>query len=60
MDKAVIVWLVVFAAAALIFFGVAVVVTIKGFGDLMALLRHADVRGERAQAANDAADGPDG
>jgi len=45
MDNAVIVWLIVFAVAALIFFGVAAVVTVKGFGDLLALLRDSDVRG---------------
>ena len=59
MDNAVIVWLVIFAAAALIFFGVAVVVTVKGFGDLRDLLRHPDVRGERARTADGSADALD-
>jgi len=44
MDNAVILWLMVFAIAASIFFGVAVVITIKGFADLLALLRGAGRR----------------
>ena len=41
MNNAVIVWLLVFAVAALLFFGVAAVVSVKGFADLLDLLRNA-------------------
>ena len=45
MNTAGIVWLVIFAVAALTFFGVAVVVSVKGVGDLRHLLRSAQKRG---------------
>jgi hypothetical protein len=44
MSKAVAVWLIVFAVSALVFFGVAAVVSIKGFSDLLSLLRHSSNR----------------
>lgn len=40
MDKGVLIWLIVFAFAAAVFFLVAIVVGIKGVGDLRILLRH--------------------
>jgi len=46
MSKAVAVWLIVFAVSALVFFGVAVVVSVKGFSDLLSLLRHSSTRDE--------------
>jgi hypothetical protein len=46
MSNAVIVWLVVFAVAALVFFGVAAVVSVKGFTDLLDLLHHARSKDE--------------
>ncbi|MGH9901130.1 MAG: hypothetical protein ACRD68_04740 [Pyrinomonadaceae bacterium] len=39
MNKGALVWMIVFAASALCFFVVAAVVSVKGFGDLMDLLR---------------------
>jgi hypothetical protein len=44
VNTAGIVWLVIFAVAALTFFGVAVVVSVKGVGDLRHLLRSAQKR----------------
>lgn len=39
MDRGAVVWLIVFALAAIIFFGIAAVVAVKGLGDLQRLLR---------------------
>jgi hypothetical protein len=39
MNTGTLVWMVIFAAAALCFFAVAAVVSVKGFGDLKELLR---------------------
>ena len=39
MSNAVIAWLVIFAVAALVFFAVSAVVSVKGFSDLLSLLR---------------------
>ena len=46
MDSGAIVWLVIFAASAILFFGIAAVVAVKGFGDLQRLLRHSKRHGE--------------
>jgi hypothetical protein len=40
MDKGVLIWLIIFALSAAVFFLVAAVVTVKGLGDLRTLLRH--------------------
>ena len=40
MNNGVIVWLVIFALAASIFFLIAAIVSIKGFADLQDLLQH--------------------
>ena len=45
MNIAGIVWLVIFAIAAVTFFVVAAVVSVKGVGDLRHLLRGAQKRG---------------
>ena len=45
MNTAGIVWLLIFAVAALMFFGVAVVVSVKGVADLRHLLRSGRKRG---------------
>jgi hypothetical protein len=50
MDNGVIAWLIVFAISALVFFGVAVVVSVKGFTDLLTLLRHTSRRDENGPA----------
>ena len=39
MTSAALFWLLLFAAAALVFFGIALVVTIRGMSDLRDLLR---------------------
>ena len=39
MNTSTLVWMLIFAAAALCFFVIAAVVTVKGFGDLKELLR---------------------
>lgn len=40
MNKGALVWLILFAISATVFFLVAVVVAVKGVGDLRVLLRH--------------------
>ncbi len=42
MNNSVIIWLIIFALAAICFFVIAAIVTVKGFGDLGALLRHSE------------------
>jgi len=44
MDSGAIVWLVIFALSALLFFGIAAVVAVKGLGDLRKLLRYSKRR----------------
>ena len=39
MNTGTLVWMIIFAAAALCFFVVAAVVSVRGFGDLKELLR---------------------
>jgi hypothetical protein len=53
MSKAVAVWLIVFAVSALVFFGVAVVVSVKGFSDLLSLLQHSSFRDKVEPASED-------
>jgi hypothetical protein len=50
MDNTVITWLVIFAVAASIFFAVSAVVTVKGFADLLALLRGAGDKADLEEA----------
>jgi len=51
MNKATLLWMIIFAASALCFFVVAAVVTVRGFGDLMELLRFAkSVAGEEGES----------
>ena len=40
MDSRAVVWLLVFAVSAALFFLIAAVVSVKGFSDLRGLLRH--------------------
>lgn len=40
MNNGVIIWLIIFALSAVSFFVIAAIVTVKGFADLRALLRH--------------------
>lgn len=42
MNNGVIVWLVIFALSVAGFFLIALIVSIKGLGDLRALLRHSE------------------
>ena len=44
MNNGVVIWLIIFALAAVLFFVIAVVVSIKGFADLLTLLRHSGTR----------------
>jgi hypothetical protein len=55
MNNAVFIWIVVFAISALVFFGIAAVVAVKGFFDLRLLLRHSNRDGE--SETNEAEDG---
>ena len=48
MNTAGIVWLLIFAVAVVMFFGVAVVVSVKGVADLRHLLRSGRQRGKDA------------
>ena len=48
------IWMGVFAVAALLFFGIAVVVAWKGLGDLRELLKYPDEKGTRGKAPDDA------
>ena len=41
-------WLIALAIAALLFFGIALVVSIRGVGDLRDLLRRSRLRGDGA------------
>jgi hypothetical protein len=45
MNNGTLFWMIIFGVAALFFFGVAAVVTVKGFGDLKDLL-HLTHRGD--------------
>ena len=40
MDKAAIVWIIIFALSAILFFAIAGVVAVNGLSDLKKLLRH--------------------
>lgn len=44
MNNGVILWLVIFALGAASFFGIALIVSIKGLADLRTLLQHSDRR----------------
>lgn len=44
MNNGVIVWLIIFALSAAVFFVVAAIVTVKGLADLRALLQHSGRR----------------
>ena len=44
MNTGIIIWLLVFALSAAVFFIVAAVVAVKGLGDLRTLLRHSKRR----------------
>ena len=46
MNDGSLIWMVVFAIAAAVFFGIAAIVAVKGFGDLKDLLRRSDRRSE--------------
>ena len=48
------IWMGVFAVAALLFFGIAVVVAWKGFGDLRELLKYPDENRTRGKTSDDA------
>ena len=50
MDRGAVVWLIIFALAAILFFGIAAVVAVKGLGDLQKLLRFS----KRDDASDDA------
>ncbi len=47
MNNGVIIWLIIFALAAASFFVIAAIVTVKGFADLRALLRHSEPEDKR-------------
>ena len=49
MLEAAYIWMAVFAAAALAFFGVAIIVAWKGFGDLKGLLNPSDEKEARGK-----------
>ena len=54
MNKATLLWMIIFAASALCFFVVAAVVTVRGFGDLMELLRFAKSESKKGKSLSPA------
>ena len=48
------IWMGVFAVSALMFFGIAVVVAWKGFGDLRELLKYPEEKGTSGKTLDDA------
>ncbi len=54
MNNGVIFWLIIFALSAASFFVIAAIVTVKGFGDLRALLQHSGRRNKsKSEIRND-------
>ena len=53
MDNASVVWLVIFALSAILFFAIAAVVAVNGLTDLKKLLRHSKRQGQLSDADED-------